>query len=731
MSMQVQAPERGSVEVSSPVNLVGEVSHARPRKRKVRFTKSTGRAVDDGRRPCWLEDIPLEILAEILSYVPSPASVLALARCSKYFCNALVNNPSTTFIWRNARKRCCAYYYGTVLPEPTQNFTEASYAAFVFDGGNCEVCGKYTRRMYESFAIRARVCSRPKCKAAWAPQQLINVKFAEYPRYEVLRSWLPHPETFISSDAAMHVRKRDWQAAVDEYNKVLLEPDKMDEYLARKASLAKQLAAMLELSQKVSRFKSDWERSMAAVKTTNETHARSFALKEGWTAFEMIGTPTYGLLHRSKTAAIQVIHAKDFDLIRDQVDKEIVEHRERLERRKAEAAYQKRRDDVAAHYSLLKSDPKPEEVLPTLPEFRKLSVMKVLQGKARDSDDEGIGKELKNSKLVHELLADNLRQWREEARSALAGVLGFAGWKSASKNKLHPVDRLTARFVCKKCQSKGKGSERLDFVGACEHRCAGLDKRRRARETWSASLFEPDTKAIDTVNKIVALLGTTAEDPTSKAKVEQLGLKLLCTACSSPIAMNLEIAIRHCKRHDNPAFEVADQGDARLDAYTLCPIPTGLAARLIRRSSDREERDQKMYACRHCQQASRQVKERDSAPPVAAVAGAAPMEVVEESPTTLAEVADNEAKNPPAEDTACDPGASPSAAAHQSRQTASSEDSVDIATYKSDKKRVERQAKKLAKGKAYSFDGLRSHLKERHGISHIGDEDVYSPPILV
>ena len=182
-------------------------------------------------------------------------------------------------------------------------------------------------------------------------------------------------------------------------------------------------------------------------------------------------------------------------LIRDQVDQEMVEHLTRVARRQAEAAYQKRREDVAAHYTRLKSAPNPVEVLPALPEFRKLSVMKVMQGKPSDGEV-GVAEELKHSKLVHELLTDNLNKWREEARSALAGVLGFAGWKSASKTKVHPVDRLTARFICKKCSSKRRGGEALTFADACGHRCAGLNKKQRAREAWSASLFQPDVKVL-------------------------------------------------------------------------------------------------------------------------------------------------------------------------------------------------------------------------------------------
>lgn len=78
--------------------------------------------------------LPLEVLSEILS-MANTEEVLAVSRCSRHFCRTLVNFPSTDFIWRQARRN----YAHTPLPDPLPNFTEASYAAFIFDTGNCDV----------------------------------------------------------------------------------------------------------------------------------------------------------------------------------------------------------------------------------------------------------------------------------------------------------------------------------------------------------------------------------------------------------------------------------------------------------------------------------------------------------------------------------------------------------------------------------------------------------------
>lgn len=83
--------------------------------------------------PCRITQLPLEILAEILLHTASPRDVLAVARCSKFFCATLVNNASTVYIWKRLRAKF------DNIPDPTPNWTEASYAAFLFDEPVCDV----------------------------------------------------------------------------------------------------------------------------------------------------------------------------------------------------------------------------------------------------------------------------------------------------------------------------------------------------------------------------------------------------------------------------------------------------------------------------------------------------------------------------------------------------------------------------------------------------------------
>ena len=79
-----------------------------------------------------ISTLPLELISDILLRT-TPKDVLALARCNRYFCN-LLTDPKTTYIWKATRQS-----FNPPVPDPTPNFTEPAYAAYVFDGGACEV----------------------------------------------------------------------------------------------------------------------------------------------------------------------------------------------------------------------------------------------------------------------------------------------------------------------------------------------------------------------------------------------------------------------------------------------------------------------------------------------------------------------------------------------------------------------------------------------------------------
>lgn len=633
--------------------------------------------------PCYLQDLPLEILAEILSYASSPRDVLSLARCNKFFCHTLVNNPDTAFIWRRARE-CC---HPMAVPDPTPNFTEASYAAFLFDGGLCDNCGKRTKEPYYSFTTRIRFCDKKECQKFWTGQNIRAIDSAVEDRYKDVVAWIPRLEQpvvvdiymLISQSSRVCVRKTDWEQAVDELNRVYIAGD-LDAYLEEKQRLADRLPVIMEHANTLLTWRNNRLKSTNITKHANKDFTKSYAMRMGWSMYELLQTQTYGTLFWSRLAALEKITKGDIEPIHATLEAEIIAIQEHRKRSIAERAYQSRRDDVEKHYYRLKSaDAK--QVLPTLPEFRKLSVMKVMQERAPDATN--ISKDLRNSPLIDKLLKEDLERWREGARAGLAAVLGFPGWRTASKKRLHPVDRLTARFVCKKCAQvpRKHGEERsLDFAAVCRHRCPHLDKKQRAREEWNPHKFEPDTKVIQAIEQILIRLGTTAEDPASLDAVKDVGTRLACVACPHSLRMDFNNAVRHCKRHDQPRFDLVDEDLAEVadgDAIEL-----GLVAEVMGKSKEAQKRcGLRIYGCRHCR----------AMQAMAAVVASA-------SGESNSEQTDNEQTD---------------------EQTGTAQTSTEAT------KTTKRRKNGVPEAKLFSFNGLRSHVKEKHGITEIGDEDVF------
>ena len=136
-------------------------------------------------------------------------------------------------------------------------------------------------------------------------------------------------------------------------------------------------------------------------------------------------------------------------------------------RREREHALQDRLEEVKSTWTSIKAGSSAEEspapAMPHVQEFRQLPVVKIYEkpgaGTSKSLDDP----------FVTSVLAENLDQWRNSARAALAAVLGFPGWKAMSKKKLHPVDRLTARLRCQRCDRVATENKvRRDF-GAASH----------------------------------------------------------------------------------------------------------------------------------------------------------------------------------------------------------------------------------------------------------------------
>ncbi|KAI0822999.1 hypothetical protein BC628DRAFT_1456205 [Trametes gibbosa] len=536
---------------------------------------------------CYLNNLPLELVAEVLSYTPSTRDVLAVARTSKTFCATLVNNPATAFIWRQARAR-------DTIPDPPPGMSEPTFAALLFDPGLCEICGRKTHVGYLSFALRARTCNGTTCCVRALQLYMITERDEE--DYHDIIQWIPHLERsdgklFSFYAGRTCVRQSSWTQAIDERSKAYtLGPDAISAYTETKQVLADALPAKIEAYKKLitwrdarERLRKTWNDELGPA--TADMHASQIEC----TKWEILQSETYAIIYHAKLRCYEKWLQPEFDAMKDTVLAEVETNRQRKKTREHDLELNGKRTHVDKEYARLRHED-PKAVMPSLPEFRHLSVVKTIV-ESPSAKNARLG-----DPLVASILQDQLKQWADAARAALAAILGFSGWRTMSKKKLHPVVRLTARFRCKRCDAAGKDTGiGLDFARACEHICSSTNKKTHKKRRWDPGNFIADQQSIDAVSQVLELCGTKPENADSLAIADSVGDRVQCDSCS--LNMDVRSVARHRKRHEACAFTLLPEwgeSDERI-------LEHGLTAKLMKMATaSQTPRDRKIYACRHC-----------------------------------------------------------------------------------------------------------------------------------
>ncbi|KAI0314996.1 hypothetical protein OF83DRAFT_1062878, partial [Amylostereum chailletii] len=542
--------------------------------------------------------VPLELLAEILSYLPSPKDVLAVTRTSKHLCATLLNK-SNQAIWRRSRQ------HNNVgpIPEPPAGWSEPAFAAFIFDGGTCEVCKQSTKRMYVSYAIRARVCGNKKCRSEFNSNHIVVPPASEAKTF--ISKWMPSVEDSNGMvlrcllKISFSDRKTDYLAAVDEYNRIIrLEGNYRQAH--KRLMQAHLLAPLMKVPRSLAPLRRQYEQRYRIVRKQNYDIAKTFATQEGWEVADLLDTPTFNAIHRSRNNSLEILKHIEFAVIRSQVEADIIRLLETRKRREKEQGYRKRRDDISQHYRRMVSAGTVS--MPNLTEFRNLPVLKVLQGKDT-SVEEGIVYDLTKSNTMKDLLHGELKQWETAARENFATLLGFPGWTNPSTKVLHILDRVTARFVCKRChQVPKKFAEEcsFDFAGACIHECSNLNKKDRTKTRWSVEQFEPDAKGIHVISQALALAEVSSGDREAKQRMVKLGTRFLCKSCDGFIVMPFQRLAGHSKRHEEMTIALLSEADAA--SILTLPLRVGRCHELMQGMTKqaKQARLSKTFGCRHC-----------------------------------------------------------------------------------------------------------------------------------
>ncbi|KAJ3515557.1 hypothetical protein NLJ89_g1681 [Agrocybe chaxingu] len=698
----------------------------------------------EAKKPSPFLTLPLELLSEVLILAASPQHILAVARTCKALCHTLLN-ADAEFIWREARKGCSfvvpeignnptfdAQTLQSWLPPapagpnvagdtpvnrrvvvslpdlPRQFFTESSYASFLFDSGECECCGNETGLLYESFALRMRKCRNSSCKS---PPGIVRYHHNGSQDLGVL-SILPtiesnacisnfNPPTFWpQTEQNVHIYYRS--EAVEAAKREHREKANDEDYKKKFALLQVRKREWMEFCVKLSKWRKLRQFSYLRNKDANEKKAKTIANKYGWDYSDLTNCTVFGAYRKHKSRLCETINEIDVKVMQEEIESQLIAVGDKRDRRSVEISLMENRKDVEGVYNRLRSA-KAYQYLPSLVTFRTLPVISLLQtaekrpGAPSHSTGPKVADTLQNNPVMKEMLASQLRKWVENAKQDIGETLGFPrNWKSASKNVVHPVERVTARLLCTRCNrvdSKYSQDGCLDFAGACRHECfVGSEKKVRLRKgkkaVWDAKIFIKDEKAINVLRKTLQALGY-AEDRDAGHYMLEIGFAALCTSCDPPMVVDTRNIIGHSHRHEEMQVDFTSDVERISSFLGGYPYTFGLAKRLL--NSDavhaptvKKQIDAKNFGCRHCLR-TKQVTD-----------------AVVANPTIDAQVN----------------------VANQVSTTTGTPVGIELSTLAHYSHDLGIEGPKERPPPLFIFNGLRSHLKAKHGLEDIRDEDI-------
>ncbi|KAF8525041.1 hypothetical protein BU17DRAFT_83947 [Hysterangium stoloniferum] len=567
-----------------------------------------GNGVDDFAK------LPLEMLAEILSYTSSP-DILSLARTSRFFLDVLVINPWSLIIWKKARER----FQPSPIPDPLPNWTETSYIAFLFDRVPCEMCGKMTKLPPYSYALRARLCDKHGCHVRWVSQLIgaletgHGLSVIDYSR--AIQTWMPYHDhcelysfsrrmlrTYLTAAFSSHTPPDDWEVALRRHKDAILDLDRFQRLDQEYAKKARQLPIIMEFHKKIESWSTKVRVWQVEINLENKKLLKSKALANGWDLQDVQQTQLYEALMKTHDDMGERLTEEAYFRVQYEFREQVAQCRKNRIRALIDNTTRLNRKDLQRYWNSLKTSKKGP--LPAYAQFRRLNMARILELKNTDEkallkkEKESVRHELRHNAHTRDHLTREINAWLNDQRAKLSDKMGHSYAELVvAGGYQHPVERINAWFICTRCK---KETDPMDFERVCGHRCRGLTDVEKAQGAWDVAWFEVDTKAIAAGNELLRISALDEKFTETKKSLIDLGARFLCKACPSPIVMDGLSIIRHAKRHDTMTLEFLTSEDA---ARILGkPLQPGLAARFMAYSKcESEARQRADFICRHCQ----------------------------------------------------------------------------------------------------------------------------------
>ncbi|KAF8584838.1 hypothetical protein K439DRAFT_1660588 [Ramaria rubella] len=600
MELEVVLRSANSEQTSSPGQLPQSPHMARVHKRQRLHTDGPEENLSTNGVNCFPK-LPLEMLAEILSYTTSP-DILALSRTSRLLCATLATNPSALFIWKDARRR----FQPSPIPDPAPNWTESSYIAFLFDPAPCEV----TRHVKESYGA-LRIPSFYVRASATCGLELIPTTGIFRPgmaaHVAAVQSWLPCHEENLSVNGLMYkmYKKSDWETALQQHKHSVNDPHVYSCIQQEYAKKALRLPLIMQYAEALRSWGEKYELWRSDIYYHNITFLRKKAKAENWNLQDFGNTPLFRSLRKRANACGEKLTDEDYNLLHDEFKAQVANFHQIRVRRLTEDAARANREEIRKYWNRLNTVGK--RPIPSYSEFRRLDMVRTLVKKNTDGatvfqqKKESVRDELRTNQATTEHIEQQINAWLINNKNRLSKKLGYDHPELAEASAfLHPVDRVTAWFRCKRCNRVGKKAEQnksLTFADLCAHRCLAVTKKEKVKGEWNVDWFEPDEKAIDAAKKLVHVCNLDERKATLK-DLYASSRKIVCRSCSSPTTMPASSVIGHCKRHENLTLQLAP---SEVDSDSTS-VELGLVAKLIGFSkSGQRQRHEKNFICRHCE----------------------------------------------------------------------------------------------------------------------------------